>query len=199
MRHRTDLGEDALNPRPFRPARSSRLAGVVVLTGLLAVAAAGCTSVEPAPAESGAASAGASASDATSAPDAASDSSGEADAEAPPLGGVVPESTPSVPAYTADQLRTTITSSGYGCATWTPATLDQGVGGRCEESMISALVFPDQASLEAAVQRSTTSATPKPFLVGTRWVMTVDHPDGSGSELVAMQDVIGGDLVGPNL
>lgn len=179
-----------------RASRTSRFAGGALLVGLIALAAAGCTAGGPASSteEPDAAST------ATSVPaSGAPDGSSAAATEAPPLGGVVPESTPAVPEYTAEQLRTTITTSGYGCATWTPATLDQGVGGRCEESMISALVFPDQASLDAAVQRSTTSATPKPFLVGSRWVMTVDHPDGSGDELVAMQDVIGGALVGPNL
>lgn len=191
MRRRSDPG-DAV--KRF----GGRVIGAALVTALIGLAVAGCTTGDPAsaPPDSGwSPTPSATGGDA----DGDADASSTADADAPPLGGTVPESTPGVPVYTADQLRRTITDSGFGCATFTAATLDQGVGGRCEESMISVFVFPDQTSLESSVQRSTTSAAPKPFLVGNRWVMTVDHADGSGDELVSMQDVIGGALVGPDL
>lgn len=188
MRRRSDRGDDAV--KRF----GGRVIGAALVTALIGLAVAGCTTGDPASAPP---DSGWSPTPSATGGDAVASST--ADADAPPLGGTVPESTPGVPVYTADQLRRTITDSGFGCATFTAATLDQGVGGRCEESMISVFVFPDQTSLESSVQRSTTSAAPKPFLVGNRWVMTVDHPDGSGDELVSMQDVIGGALVGPDL
>jgi hypothetical protein len=88
---------------------------------------------------------------------------------------------------------------GNACTTWTPATVAGGAGGWCQESMVGIFVFPDQASVEALVQTSADSSEPQPFLVGNRWVITSDNPASTGGELIALQDVIGGSLVGPDL
>lgn len=108
---------------------------------------------------------------------------------------VPPEPTPALPAYTVEQLRDTV-SQGHSCATWTPATLDAGTGGWCQESMIGIFVFPDQSGVEAVVARSAASSEPQPFLVGNRWLITTSDPASEGSELIGLQDVIGGALEG---
>ncbi|WP_291057300.1 hypothetical protein [Herbiconiux sp.] len=106
-----------------------------------------------------------------------------------------PEPTPALPAYTVEQLRQTV-SQGYPCTTWTAATLDAGTGGWCQESMIGIFVFPDQTGVEAVVARSAASSEPQPFLVGNRWLITTSDPASEGSELIGLQDVIGGSLEG---
>lgn len=108
-----------------------------------------------------------------------------------------PEPTPALPAYTVEQLRDTV-SQGHACATWTPATLDAGTGGWCQESMIGIFVFPDQAGVEAVVARSAAGDEPQPFLVGNRWLITTSDPASDGGQLVGLQDVIGGALEGGN-
>lgn len=110
-----------------------------------------------------------------------------------------PELTPAQPAYSVDELRALVSSSGYDCTTFTPATIDAGNGGWCQESMIGVFAFPDQAGVDTVVERSQQSAEPRPFLVGNRWLITIDDPASGGEELNAMQDIIGGSLVGLDL
>ncbi|MDO9397378.1 MAG: hypothetical protein Q7T71_12585 [Herbiconiux sp.] len=111
----------------------------------------------------------------------------------------VPEPTPAIPAYTVEQLRQIVIDSGYACGTFTPATIETGTGGWCAESSLGVFVFPRQDDIEALLERSAGSSEPQPFLVGARWVVTSSNPATSGDELVALQDIIGGALVGPDL